>query len=99
MHCTGYDYSFPFLDTGGAVTVDEDGSRVSPLFEHTFPPALATGLSFVGVPKKVVVPWFYEAQARWVAQVLPGQRRLPPAEEMMRSVEEYHRRRAQAILA
>ena len=30
-----YDYSFPFLDTGGLVTVDDN--RISPLFEHTFP--------------------------------------------------------------
>jgi hypothetical protein len=34
---------------------------VGPLFEHTFPPALAPSLSFVGVPKRVVVPRFYEA--------------------------------------
>ncbi|GJN10530.1 hypothetical protein PR202_ga28629 [Eleusine coracana subsp. coracana] len=91
IYCTGYDYSFPFLDIGGAVTVDDDGGRVGPLFEHTFSPALAPELSFVGVPKKVVVPWFYELQARWVAQVLSGRRSLPPAEEMMRSVEEDRR--------
>jgi hypothetical protein len=42
---------------------------VGPLFEHTFPPALPSELSFVGVPKKVTVLWFFEAQATWVAQV------------------------------
>jgi len=83
-----YDYSFPFLDTGGLVTVDEN--RISPLFEHTFPPALAPSLSFVGVPKSVVVPRFYEAQ------VLSGRRPLPPEEEMLRSAEEYHRAREAA---
>ncbi|KAK3124186.1 hypothetical protein QOZ80_7BG0583070 [Eleusine coracana subsp. coracana] len=88
IYCTGYDYSYPFLDTGGVVTVDEN--RVGPLFEHTFPPALAPELSFVGVPKKVVVPRFYEVQAKWLAQVLSGRRRLPPAEEMLSSVEEYN---------
>ncbi|GJN10532.1 hypothetical protein PR202_ga28631 [Eleusine coracana subsp. coracana] len=94
IYCTGYDYSYLFLDTGGVVTVDDN--RVGPLFEHTFPPALAPELSFVGVPKKVVVPRFYEVQARWVAQVLSGRRRLPPVEEMLRSVEEHNRVREAA---
>jgi hypothetical protein len=66
---------------------------VGPLFEHTFPPALAPLLSFVGAPKKVVVPLFYEVQARWVAQVLFGRRSLPPVEDMLRAVEEYNRAR------
>ncbi|XP_066393057.1 flavin-containing monooxygenase FMO GS-OX-like 8 [Miscanthus floridulus] len=91
VYCTGYDYSFPFLDTGGLVTVDDN--RVGPLYEHTFPPALAPSLSFVGIPKKVVVPRFFEAQARWVAQVLSGRRSLPPEAEMLRSAEEYNRAR------
>ncbi|CAD6227073.1 unnamed protein product [Miscanthus lutarioriparius] len=94
ISCTGYDYSFPFLDTGGLVTVDDN--RVGPLFEHTFPPALAPSLSFVGIPKRVVVPRFYETQARWVAQVLSGRRTLPSSEEMMRWAEEYHRAREMA---
>nr|CAB3455470.1 unnamed protein product [Digitaria exilis] len=101
IYCTGYDYSFPFLDTAGHVTVDDN--RVGPL---TFPPALAPSLSFVGVPSQVAAPRFYEVQARWVAQVLSGRRSLPETEEMMRTAEEYHRpprqgdrrRRAQAPL-
>ncbi|CAO2143791.1 unnamed protein product [Urochloa humidicola] len=94
VYCTGYDYSFPFLDTGGLVTVDDN--RVGPLYEHTFPPALAPSLSFVGIPKRVVVPRFYETQARWVAQVLSGRRTLPSSEEMMRLAEEYLRAREMA---
>ncbi|TVU40259.1 hypothetical protein EJB05_13712, partial [Eragrostis curvula] len=89
-----YTYSFAFLDTGGAVTVDDN--RVGPLHEHTFPPALAPSLSFVGVPRKVIVPRFYELQARWVAQVLSGRQTLPPVEEMLRSVAEYNRAREMA---
>ncbi|XP_008651930.1 flavin-containing monooxygenase FMO GS-OX-like 9 [Zea mays] len=95
VYCTGYVYSFPFLDTGGLVTVDD--SCVGPLFEHTFPPALAPALSFVGVPKKVVVPRFFEAQARWVAQVLSGRRSLPPEAEMLRSAEENNRARGKHL--
>ncbi|KAF8690680.1 hypothetical protein HU200_041053 [Digitaria exilis] len=94
LYCTGYDYSFPFLDTGGLVTVDDN--RVGPLFEHVFPPAMAPSLSFVGVPKKVIVPWFFQAQARWIARVLSGRNTLPPVEEMVRAVDEYHRGRENA---
>lgn len=89
IYCTGYTYSFPFLDTGGTVTVDDN--RIGPLFEHVFPPSLAPSLSFVGIPRKVLVPWFFEAQGKWVAQVLSGKRKLPPEEEMLRSVEEHYR--------
>nr|CAB3451687.1 unnamed protein product [Digitaria exilis] len=81
IYCTGYDYSFPFLDTGGLVSVDDN--RVGPLYEHTFPPAMAPSLSFVGVPSQVAAPRFYEVQARWVAQVLSGRRSLPETEEIM----------------
>ncbi|KAL6880327.1 hypothetical protein ACP4OV_011892 [Aristida adscensionis] len=94
VYCTGYDDTFPFLDTGGVVTVDDN--RVGPLFEHTFPPALAPSLSFVGLPTFAVLPRFFEVQARWVAQVLSGRRTLPPVEEMLRRVEEYYRARDMA---
>jgi len=94
IYCTGYELSFPFLDPGGLVTVDGDG--VGPLFEHTFPPALAPSLSFVGLPRLALAPLFYEVQARWVAQVLSGRRQLPSSEEMMRSAEEYHHAREKA---
>ncbi|KAL6911434.1 hypothetical protein ACP4OV_000239 [Aristida adscensionis] len=94
VYCTGYDDSFPFLDTGGLVTVDDN--RVGPLFEHTFPPALAPALSFVGVPTFAVLPRFYEVQARWVAQVLSGRRALPSAEEMLSCVHEYYRAKEMA---
>jgi hypothetical protein len=89
IYCTGYTYSIPFLDTAGLVTVD--GSRVGPLYEHTFPPSLAPSLSFIGVPMRVFAPWFFEAQARWVALALSGRAAQPPEEEMLRAVlEDYH---------
>nr|CAB3455961.1 unnamed protein product [Digitaria exilis] len=89
IYCTGYTYSIPFLDTAGLVTVDVD--HVGPLYEHTFPPSLAPSLSFVGVPMGVFAPWFFEAQARWIALVLTGKAALPPETEMMTAVEEGRR--------
>ncbi|RLN34081.1 flavin-containing monooxygenase FMO GS-OX-like 8 [Panicum miliaceum] len=96
VYCTGYVYSFPFLDTGGAVTVEDN--RVGPLFEHTFPPALAPSLSFLGVPMRIFVPWFLEAQARWTARVLSGRTALPPEDDMLRAVREDYRAREMAGL-
>ncbi|KAF7110652.1 hypothetical protein CFC21_110733 [Triticum aestivum] len=95
IYCTGYSYSFPFLETEGRVTVDDN--RVDPLFEHVFPASpLAPSLSFVGIPIRVIAPWFFEGQARWVARVLSGRSELPTEAEMVRSVEAQRRAREAA---
>ncbi|RLM74746.1 hypothetical protein C2845_PM15G15340 [Panicum miliaceum] len=59
IYCTGYGFSFPFLDTGALLTVD-DSRVLGPLFEQTFPPALvpSLSLSFVGVPGWCWCPLF-----------------------------------------
>ncbi|KAL2243061.1 flavin-containing monooxygenase FMO GS-OX-like 9 [Sesamum indicum] len=96
IYCTGYSYSFPFLDTKGIVVVDDD--RVGPLYEHTFPPSLAPSLSFIGIPRKIIGFPFFESQAKWIAQLLSGKRRLPSWEDMMQSIKEfYHSRDVAAI--
>ncbi|XP_068655481.1 flavin-containing monooxygenase FMO GS-OX-like 9 [Aristolochia californica] len=87
IFCTGYSYTFPFLDTKGIVAVDDD--RVEPLFEHTFPPSLAPSLSFVGIPRKILFS-FFEVQARWIAQVLSKKRALPSWDEMMKSIKDFY---------
>ncbi|KAH0762746.1 hypothetical protein KY290_018819 [Solanum tuberosum] len=91
IYCTGYSYSFPFLDTKGMVVVDDD--RVGPLYEHTFPPSLAPSLSFVGIPRKLIGFPFFESQAKWIAQLLSGKRTLPSWDEMMQSIKEFYRSR------
>ena len=48
VHCTGYKYHFPFLNTNGYITVEDN--CVGPLYKHLFPPALAPTLSFIGLP-------------------------------------------------
>ncbi|KAG8379251.1 hypothetical protein BUALT_Bualt07G0069200 [Buddleja alternifolia] len=91
IYCTGYSYSFPFLDTKGIVVVDDD--RVGPLYEHTFPPSLAPSLSFIGIPKKLIGFPFFESQAKWIAQLLSGKRRLPSWDDMMQSIKEFYHSR------
>ncbi|KAK4395893.1 Flavin-containing monooxygenase FMO GS-OX-like 9 [Sesamum angolense] len=91
IYCTGYSYSFPFLDTKGIVVVDDD--RVGPLYEHTFPPSLAPSLSFIGIPRKIIGFPFFESQAKWIAQLLSGKRRLPSWDDMMQSIKEFYHSR------
>ncbi|XP_027368819.1 flavin-containing monooxygenase FMO GS-OX-like 8 [Abrus precatorius] len=88
LYCTGYSYTFPFLDTKGMVAVDDN--RVGPLYEHTFPPSLAPSLSLVGIPKKILGLPFFESQGKWIAQLLSGKKVLPSCEEMMKSIEEFY---------
>lgn len=88
LHCTGYKYHFPFLETNGIVTVDDN--CVGPLYKHIFPPALAPWLSFVGLPWKVVPFPQMEFQSKWIAGVLSGRISLPSVEEMTRDVEAFY---------
>ncbi|KAJ6308296.1 hypothetical protein OIU76_017970 [Salix suchowensis] len=88
IHCTGYKYHFPFLDTNGIVTMDDN--RVAPLYKHVFPPVLAPWLSFVGLPWKVVPFPLFELQTKWIAGVLSGHIALPTPEEMMEDVKAFY---------
>ncbi|KAK1653196.1 hypothetical protein QYE76_071001 [Lolium multiflorum] len=49
IHCTGYKYSYPFLDEE-VVGISVDDNRVGPLYKHVFPPHLAPHISFIGLP-------------------------------------------------
>ncbi|KAF2325528.1 hypothetical protein GH714_029849 [Hevea brasiliensis] len=88
LHCTGYKYHFPFLETNGIVTVDDN--RVGPLYKHVFPPSLAPFLSFVGIPRKIFPFAMFELQSKWIAGVLSGRIDLPSKEEMMEDVEAFY---------
>ncbi|KAK6142951.1 hypothetical protein DH2020_023299 [Rehmannia glutinosa] len=90
LHCTGYKYCFPFLNTEGIVSVDDN--HVGPLYKHVFPPQLAPNLSYVGVPyKSASITLTVDLQAKWTAHVLSGKAPLPSKEEMMADIQEYYR--------
>ncbi|XP_030947988.1 flavin-containing monooxygenase FMO GS-OX-like 4 isoform X1 [Quercus lobata] len=88
LHCTGYKYHFPFLETNGIVTADDN--RVGPLYKHMFPPALAPRLSFVGLPWKAIPFPMFELQSKWIGGVLSNRFTLPSQEEMMGDVEAFY---------
>lgn len=83
-----YKYDFPFLETNGVVTVDDN--RVGPLYKHVFPPALAPCLSFVGLPWKVAPFPLFELQSKWIAGVLSNRIALPSEEEMTKDIEAFY---------
>ncbi|KAL5543691.1 hypothetical protein UlMin_007475 [Ulmus minor] len=89
FYCTGFRRHYPFLDTNGIVTVEEN--RVGPLYQHVFPPSLAPYLSFIGIPIKGLIFDTMELQSKWVARVLSGKVLLPNEEEMKASIENIYR--------
>lgn len=89
FHCTGYNYSFPFLKTNGIVSIDDN--RVGPLYKHVFPPQLAPRLSFPGIPRRGLSFIQNELQGKWIAQAISGKVHLPPEEEMLADVQQHYR--------
>ncbi|XWS61955.1 hypothetical protein CRYUN_Cryun07bG0169100 [Craigia yunnanensis] len=88
MHCTGYKYHFPFLDTNGIVTVDDN--HLGPLYNHVFLPALGPCLSFIGIPWKVVPFPLFEIQSKWIAGVLSGRITRQSQKEMMKDIKAFY---------
>ncbi|OAA53392.1 Flavin monooxygenase FMO [Cordyceps fumosorosea ARSEF 2679] len=80
VFCTGYVYSFPFLEDLPSPVVT-DGACVHNLYQHVFyinDPTLA----FLGIPQRIVPFPFAEGQAAWVSRVWAGRLTLPPSSEM-----------------
>ncbi|KAM3524570.1 hypothetical protein MY4038_007695 [Beauveria bassiana] len=80
VFCTGYLYSFPFLQSLGSVLVS-DGACVHGLYQHVFHIDDPT-LAFLGLPQRIVPFPFAEGQAAWVSRVWAGRLVLPPTPEM-----------------
>ncbi|KAG9160164.1 hypothetical protein Leryth_024535 [Lithospermum erythrorhizon] len=89
IHCTGYKYDFPFLETNGIVSVADN--RVGPLYKHVFPPQLAPTLSFLAIPVRGIGFQSVELQSKWIASVLSGKVKLPSSEEMLADTEQYYK--------
>ncbi|KAJ0960230.1 hypothetical protein J5N97_001942 [Dioscorea zingiberensis] len=84
----GTSIIFLFLKPRVLWTVDDN--CVGPLYKHIFPPKLAPGLSFIGLPWKVIPFPLCELQSKWVAGVLSGRVALPTQIEMMEDNKAFH---------
>lgn len=84
IHCTGYTFSFPFLDSS---LVEVRGDTVE-LYQHIFHPTLAN-LAFIGFCIVTGPLWpVAEMQARWVARVLTGAVQLPSSLQMLQAIQQ-----------
>jgi cation diffusion facilitator CzcD-associated flavoprotein CzcO len=80
VYCTGYFYSFPFLDSLSPPVITT-GERVVNTYQHIFYQHNPT-LAFLALNQKVIpFPWA-EAQAAVIARVFSGRLSLPDVEEM-----------------
>jgi len=84
IHCTGYTFNFPFLDSS-LVEVRRDTVE---LYQHVFHPTLAN-LAFIGFCIVTGPLWpVAEMQARWVARVLAGAVQLPSSLQMLDAIQQ-----------
>jgi dimethylaniline monooxygenase (N-oxide forming) len=95
VYCTGYNVSFPFLDSDVFTAVD---NRVD-LFHQVFPPDVAN-LAFIGLvqPFGALMP-VAEAQAEWVADQLAGEYRLPSGTVMQAQIRREREARERQFVA
>jgi hypothetical protein len=90
---TGYNISFPFLDSSIVAVSDNEVD----LFEMVVPVDVP-GLYFVGLIQPVgALPPLAEQQARWVAQLIDGAS-LPSRAQMRRSIDEQRSQRRKQYL-
>ncbi|XP_074492061.1 flavin-containing monooxygenase 5-like isoform X1 [Sebastes fasciatus] len=85
VFATGYNYDFPFLPSSA---IYKSGHRVG-MYKHVFPPNLEhTTLAVVGFIHALgaIMPQA-EMQARWVARVFKGLKKLPSNQAMIKAVD------------
>lgn len=85
VFATGYNYDFPYLPKN---VMYKTGHRMG-LYKHVFPPTLEhTTLAVVGFIHALgaIMPQA-EMQARWVALVFKGLKKLPSSQAMVKAIE------------
>jgi cation diffusion facilitator CzcD-associated flavoprotein CzcO len=95
VYCTGYKISFPFFDPE---VLDAPDNRLL-LFRRVVP-VERPGLYFIGFiqPLGPIMP-IAEAQSEWVADLISGRARLPPATAMREQISEEEAKQAKRFVA
>ncbi|XP_014678122.1 PREDICTED: flavin-containing monooxygenase FMO GS-OX-like 1, partial [Priapulus caudatus] len=91
IFCTGYEYSFPFLDASCDVTVSE-GKRIQPLFKHMIHSRYHT-LMFIDMVYTPIEFSIAYLQVPFAFKILDGSLALPSEEEMNQETEADYRDR------
>ncbi|MCJ1310372.1 hypothetical protein MMC25_004036 [Agyrium rufum] len=81
LFCTGYLYSFPFLQTLSQPITSPSGFQLLDVYEHMFWMPDPT-LAFVAIPYKVIPMPLSEAQSAVIGGIWSGEIQLPSQEEM-----------------
>ena len=81
LFCTGYHYSFPFLDASCHPKIENH--VVSPLFKHMIHIEHPT-LCFIGIPEKICPFPLFHLQVQFFVKSLTGHYILPSREDMLR---------------
>ncbi|XP_025836607.1 flavin-containing monooxygenase FMO GS-OX-like 2 isoform X2 [Agrilus planipennis] len=84
FYCTGYEYSFPFLNKSCGITVDDN--HIQPLYKHMIHMMKPT-MCFIGIPFNVCAFQMFDLQARFYVKYLDGDLKLPSEEEMREDTE------------
>ncbi|XP_031441316.1 flavin-containing monooxygenase FMO GS-OX-like 4 [Clupea harengus] len=84
LFCTGYNFTFPFLDKQVGLKVKEH--LVSPLYKFLIPPAFPS-LFVVGVCRAICPFPHFHIQTQFILSVLDGSFPLPSQEEMEKDIE------------
>ncbi|XP_038137517.1 flavin-containing monooxygenase FMO GS-OX-like 4 [Cyprinodon tularosa] len=85
MFCTGYNFSYPFLDSA-RLGLEIQDHVVSPLYRYILPPAFPS-LFFIGICK-IICPFpNFNCQVQFALAVLDGSVTLPPREQMEEEVQ------------
>ncbi|XP_070699405.1 uncharacterized protein [Pempheris klunzingeri] len=80
MFCTGYNFSYPFLDAA-QLGLEIQDHLVSPLYRFLMPPAFPS-LFFIGICK-IICPFpHFNCQVQFALAVLDGSVALPPPAQM-----------------
>jgi len=86
IFCTGYHISLPILNNNG-INIGEKNEIQ--LYKNVFSPHLPPTLSIIGLiqPWGAIMP-MSEMQARWICQVLLGNKGLPSIEDMEKNIKQ-----------
>jgi len=85
LFCTGYDYSFPFLDASCHPKIEN--RIVWPLYKHMISINHPT-LCFIGIPVQICPFPQFDIQVRFFVKYLAGDLTLPSPEAMLEDSEE-----------
>ncbi|XP_054610243.1 flavin-containing monooxygenase 5 isoform X2 [Dunckerocampus dactyliophorus] len=87
LFCTGYKFSFPFLDAQ-QLALDIQDHLVAPLYRFMMPPAFPS-LFFIGICKTICPFPYFDCQVQFALSVLDGSVTLPSRAQMEDEVRQW----------